>query len=377
MEELPDPDSDGVVDDPYPFYRELRDRYPVHRHPRTGEWLLTRFADVRAAALDPVTFSSEVQPKSHDHMASLDPPRHDRHRAAVAPLFHVRALSALAADVEARCRALLVPLATTGALDLGAEMAAVLPSAVVSAVVGIPDVLAEPFRRLALTVTTLGGTPAVYQAIADLQAMVREALEGHPLPPGGILARLAGGLASRSSDLSARDVVGICTNLVLAGTDTASNLITNAVVLLWRRPDLRRQVASNPALVDPLVEEVLRFESPVQWLSRRTTRPVSLYGVSLPVGSVVRLCFGAANRDERAVDRPDELDPSRSVQRHLAFGCGLHFCLGAPLARLEARSAVTALLAVAPDYAIDEAGLVRIRSSMFRGHEHVPVRAAG
>ena len=283
-DELPDPDGDEVIADPYPFYRALRDEHPVHRHPRTGEYILTRFADVQAAAGDPVTFSSEVQAASHDHMASMDPPRHDRHRASVARLFHVRRIADLQPDIEARAAALLAPLADTGVLDVGSEVAAVLPSHVITALVGIPDELREPFRRLALSITTLGGTAAVYQAIADLQGLARQAVEGYALPEDGILARLVAMTATPASELTMADAIGVCTNLVLAGTDTATNLITTIAVFLSVHPDIRRRLVADRQLVAESVEEMLRLDAPVQWLSRRTTRAVSSTASSCPPG---------------------------------------------------------------------------------------------
>lgn len=376
MTTLPDPDGSEVVEDPYDFYRSLRDDHPLYLHPRTGEYLLTRFADVQAAADDVEGFSSEVRPESHHHFASMDPPRHDVHRAAVAHLFPARRIAELEPGIAARCARLLGPLADGATFDIAGGFAALLPSQVITAMVGLPSDLEEPFRQRALFITTVSTTPAVYDAIGDLQSVIWSAVGRSDLPCQGILGTLLSGTAQAPGVLDTEDIVGICSNLVLAGTDTATNLITSAVVLLHRRPDLRRQLAARPQLLRPAVEELLRFESPVQWLRRRTTRPVRWHGEELPAGALVRLYWGAANRDERVVERPDDFDIGRVPQRHIAFGHGLHFCLGAALARLEVRVALRTLLEVAPDYSIDEGGLVRLASSMFRGYERVRVRTA-
>jgi cytochrome P450 len=305
----------------------------------------------------------------------MDPPRHDVHRSKVARLFTPRAI----ANVEAQLRALTVellgPLVASRRFDLAADFAAVLPCRVISRLVGVPHELEERFRDTALEIGRTAGTDSMFPLMSELEQLTERLVSREfAVEPRTILERLLDG--SDGAELSRDELVGLCTNLVLAGTDTTANLIANAAVLLAERPDVRARLAADTSALPAALEETLRFESPVQWLARRTTRAVTMHGVTIPHDATIRLLWGSANRDEREFDRPDEFVPARRIARHLAFGYGLHYCVGAALARLEARVALEVLLAQAPRYRIDTEGLERLRSSTFRGWEHVPVDAA-
>lgn len=368
------PDSPEVIDNPYPYYRWLRDESPAHYDADGDQYLISRYADVQAIASDWQRFSSETPGQQHDHFASMDPPRHDVHRASVARLFTPARVKRLEESIRRLCLDVFAQRSQEREFDIAQAYAAIIPSQVITKIVGLPTDLQEPFRRQALALTELTGSPQVYDAIMALQEITRSAIaERSTLPEDGILSNL---LDSQSSDgLTGRDVVGICTNLVLAGTDTASNLITNALVLLSERPLLRRALATTPAQIPAFVEEALRVESPVQWLQRTTRDTVRLHGQVIPARSALRLYWGSANRDERVFARPDEVDLQRS-SRHIAFGFGLHFCVGAALARLEVRCAIETVLASAPSYELPAEGRRRLASSIFRGYEHLPFRAA-
>lgn len=367
------PDSPELIENPYPYYRWLRDESPAHYDSKGQQYLISRFADVQAIALDWKAFSSELPGKEHDHFASMDPPRHDVHRASVARLFTPGRVKSLEEYIRQLCGAIFAPASQREVFDIAQEYASVIPSQVITRIVGLPAHLQEPFRRQALAITELTGGPEVYDAIGVLQGLTRAAIADRPaLPKDGILYGL---LDSQSSDgLSERDVVGICTNLVLAGTDTASNVITSALVLLDEQPAVRASLMTNPGQIPAFVEEALRLESPVQWLTRITRDTVRLHDQVLPAGSVLRLYWGSANRDGTVFTAPDEIDLQRA-SRHLAFGHGLHFCVGAALARLEVRVAIETVLAEAPSYQLPEEGRRRVQSSMFRGYEHLPFRA--
>ncbi|MEX2626178.1 MAG: cytochrome P450 [Ilumatobacteraceae bacterium] len=378
-----DPDDPAIVDDPYDFYRMLRERHPVHD---TGsEFLVSCFDDIQTVVLDWQRYSSQTTDDNHDHFASMDPPRHDVHRASVARIFTPRSIAALEPEIRRATDDLLAPLVERGTFDLAAEFASVLPSQVITNIVGVPEELREEYRQKAIAIATTHGAASLYQAMTALQDVTWEALEGdHHVPEGGVLDMLlqsgAGDRDDGDSDgddapLSRAEIVGLCTNLVLAGTDTASNLITNSVMLLDRHPDVREALRDDAELIPVAIEESLRFEAPVQWLRRRTTEPVELHGVELPRGALVRLYWASANRDESVFERADQFDITREQRRHLAFGHGLHFCIGAALARLEARVALEALLAL-PTIRIDPTNTARIPSSMFRGYEHLAVRTA-
>lgn len=373
--DFPHPDADEVVESPYAFYRRLRDESPVHRSEHTGEFLITRFDDVQAVVHDWHRFSSQTTEDNHDHFASMDPPRHDDHRSRVARLFTPRRVAQLEAEISEQCRRLTDPMLAAGTFDIATDLATHLPSRVITQIVGVPADLQEEFRDRALAIATASGIEAIYEAMHALQDVTWRAVDGtHDLPSGQILDTLLRDQdESDPGTLSTREIVGLCTNLVLAGTDTASNLITSAAVIFDREPGLRDRLRDDPESLPRAIEEVLRVESPVQWLRRRTVEAVEMQGVEIPTGSLVRVYWGAANRDDRAFDDAGSFTLDRAEQRHLAFGHGLHFCVGASLARLEAKVALAAVLDV-DGLELDHGGLVRLPSSMFRGYEHVPAR---
>jgi hypothetical protein len=368
-----DPADPFFLDDPYPYYRWLRDVEPVHRHAASGAYLLSRFEDVWEATSNWEAFSSESPVTASKHFASMDPPEHDRLRAAAAPFLAPGRVARLEPEVRALCEELLRPLEAVPRFDLIGEFAAVFPSRVVQRVVGVPGAaLGEDMRRRALGIATAPDSQSMAAIMEELEELSRQVVRGglEPETPGLIQQLRA---QPRESRLADEQLVGICTNLVLAGTDTVANLIGNGIALLERHPDQRRRLAREPGLLPSAIEEMLRFESPAQSLGRRTRTPVRLHGVEIPAGAEVRLMWGAANRDEREFERPEVFDSSRSIRRHLAFGHGIHFCVGAALARLEARVAFEEILARWPEFVVDATGLVRLPSFWVRGYEHLPL----
>jgi len=365
-----DPSDPNFSDDPYAYYRRLRDAEPVHRHAASGAYLLSRFRDVWDATNDWQAFSSVSRLADHKHVAQMDPPEHDRLRGRIARHFTLRASAPLEAEIRAICRERLDPLAGRAEADLVAELAHVMPSRVVQLVLGIPRALEEAVREKALAIAMAPDSATMERQSAELEALAREVVLGRAAPerPG-----LVQQLQAEADPPSEAELIGLCTNVVLAGTDTTSNLLANGLVLLHRHPRARAELAEDFARIPGAIEEMLRFESPVQSLGRRATRAVALHGVEIPAGAEVRLLWGAANRDEREFERPDAFDPRRRMRRHLAFGHGVHVCLGAPLARLEARVAFEEILGRWPGLRVIEAGLVRLRSFWARGYERVPV----
>jgi cytochrome P450 len=371
-----DPADPQFRSDPAAYYRWLRDEAPVHRHPASGAYLLSRFDDVWEATADWQTFSSASPVAKLLHMASMDPPGHDRLRTSVARAFSPAKIAALEPMVRGLCRALLEPLEAEAAsgrpVDLVASFAAIFPSRVIHRLLGVAEAFDEPIRRAALAI---GAARDPESLAARLQAFVAETRKAESVDPGSALGLLP--MLQRESGaeaLSPEEVGGVFSNLVLAGTDTVTNLIGNGLVLLQRDRGARRRLARDPAKIPAAIEEMLRFESPVQSLARRTLRDVSPHGVGIPEGAEVRLLWGAANRDEREFERPDVFDVDRAIRRHLAFGHGIHFCLGAGLARLEARIAFEEILARWPDHEVELAALERLPSLWVRAWERVPVR---
>jgi cytochrome P450 len=363
----------------YDIYRELRDRQPLARSP-AGFWAVSRFADVYAIASDPQTWSSErtviSPPGLVPTIQSLDPPRHDRLRALVSLAFTPSRVRAMAPRVRAVARELLDGFAQTGRADLLAQYARHIPSRVIGEMIGIPGERIPDFLHWTEAMVELPQGKTQSEAIQNPAASIyaefarlldeRRRARRDDLMSALIDARVDG------TELTQEELLGFCFVLVVAGNDTTTNLIANGAVLLAEHPDQRRMLAQDPSLLDGAIEEMLRFESPAQALPRRLTREATLHGQTLPEGAQLFLLFGSANRDEREFEQADRFDVRRRIKRHLAFGQGIHFCLGKSLARLEARVAFEELLARAPEYELT--GPAPWLPSMWaRAHARVPI----
>lgn len=366
-------DDAQYQDDPAAYYRWLRDEQPVHLHEPSGSFFLSRFEDVWRATEDWQTYSSQSPVARLRHMASMDPPDHDRLRACVARHFSPRRIAALEPLIRQTCRSLLEPLASEVRFDLVERFTTRFPSFVIHRLLGVPQALDDAMRSIALDIGAARDTQTLARRMAELSQQAERIVDGEIVPDEpGLLQSLV--REAEAHGLTRAELAGVCSNLILAGTDTVTNLVGNGVVLLARRPEARDRLAHAPQTIPRAVEEMLRFESPVQSLARRLTREVTLHGVTMPRGAEVRLQWGAANRDDREFERADELDVGREIRRHLALGHGTHFCLGAGLARLEARIAFEELLARWPELPVDESALTRLPSLWVRAWERIPFR---
>lgn len=370
-----DANDPQFLSDPADYYRWLRDEQPVHHH-ASGSILVSRYQDVLDATLDWKTYSSKSPVSKLKHMASMDPPEHDRLRTSVARFFAPARIAALEPMIREICRAQLECLADRDRVELVADFSSVFPSRVIHRILGIPSALDDALRHAALAIGGARDSAALSLAMQELEAVTRQLGETSLAEDlAGILRILKG--ESGSARLGEDQIRGVCSNLVLAGTDTVTNLIGNGLVLLERHPEARRALRQQPSLIPKAIEEMLRIESPVQSLARRTTRDHVLHDVGIPAGSEIRLMWGAANRDDREFERADLFDIERNPRRarpHLALGHGIHFCLGAGLARLEARVAFEELLSAWPDYQVDESALARLPSLWVRAWERIPLQ---
>lgn len=378
-----------VIADPYPVYRQLRDHAPVYWSPQASTWVLSRYDDVAAALIDPATYSSASgifpTPPGVD-MTQLflpmlimsDPPRHTQLRHLVSKAFTPRRIAGVEARIQTLVDDLLDQVSGAGTWDFVSGFAGPLPAIVIADMLGVPREDRDRFRTWSTTLIQsnpirgefgpgLDAAAALYEYFSTFLAERR----AHPrddLMTALVQAEVDG------EYLSEEELLGFCLLLLIAGHETTTNLLSNSAVVLAQHPESRRQLADNPALVPAAVEELLRYDSPVQGLGRTLTRQVDLHGQPMKAGDTVLLLFGSANRDDHAFPDADRFDINRRPERQVAFGRGIHFCLGASLARLEARIALQALLARHRDWDVDLDSAVRLRSGPIRGYVSLPVQ---
>jgi cytochrome P450 len=364
------------------IYRELRDRHPVYHNREAGFWALSRFDDVFWAAGEHAALSSEntdITQEGLPQIQQLDPPRHDALRRLAQVAFTPRRVRELEPRIREIARELIRGFAHKGEADLLLDFARHLPSRVIGEMIGVPAERND--QLLAWTEAMVAVPQGVTQAenvrapALEIAAEFARLLEERrrtrrdDLMSALLDARIDG------QSLTPEELLGFCFVLVVAGNDTTTNLIANGALLLARHPDQRRALARDPGLLPAAIEEMLRLETPAHALPRRALRDVERHGAIIPRGALVRLVFAAANLDEREFPDPLRCDIRRPIRRHLAFGQGVHFCLGAQLARAEARIAFEELLARIPEYEVQ--GEPHWQTSVWaRALERLPVRFA-
>lgn len=355
-------------------YRALRDDDPVH-HMHDGTYVLSRFHDVWTAVHDWETFSSDHVAESRvaaPMMIYMDPPRHSSLRAIVSQAFTPRRVADLEPSVRRIVRETLADLPEQ--FDLAHDVAAPIPSRMIAELIGVPEELRETFRtwteaflELASPSDGLDRFVRIYELFAALLDERRRA------PTDDLMSALLAAEVD-GEHLTNDELLGFCFLLLIAGNDTTTSLIGSGAHLLAEHPDQRAALVADPTLIPAAIEEMARLESPAQALPRTAMRDVDLHGVTIPQGSRVLLCWGAANLDEREFPDAERFDITRRAKRHLGFGHGAHYCLGASLARLEARVAFEELLAALPDYRLT-GGEQRYTSTWARAWRTLPIIA--
>lgn len=377
-----------VIDDPYPVYRELRERAPAYWSPTAGSWVLSRYDDVAAALQDPTTYSSASgifpTPPEVDMtelflpmLIMTDPPRHTQLRRIVSRAFTPRRIADLEPHIATLVDDLLDHAPDDGGWDFVARLAGPLPAIVIADMLGVPRADRDQFRTWSTTLIQSNPTRGEFgpglDAAAALYAYFTEFLaERRAAPQADLMSALVHAEVG-GERLSEEELLGFCLLLLVAGHETTTNLLSNSAVVLAHHPEARQGLADDPQLAPAAVEELLRYDSPVQGLSRTLTRPVQLHGERLDAGDTVLLLFGSANRDDHAFPDADRFDIHRAPERQVAFGRGIHFCLGASLARLEARLALQALLRRHRDWDVDLDAAIRLRSGPIRGYASLPL----
>jgi len=391
VSELYDPYSHELHDDPYPVYRTLRDEHPLYYCEARGVWVLSRFDDVWDAVHDPATFCSGqgVFPGMGEYnpdqmlpvMIMMDPPRHTQLRSLVNRAFTRRRIADREEAIRGIARDLVEALADAGGGDLVEDLAKPLPTIVIADLLGVPREDRKAFRHWsdqlvqdnpddpAAATRAMEGGASLIAYFADLIAERRRS------PRDDLLTALITAEIDEKG-LSEDELFGMCVLLLVAGNETTTNLVSNSAVLFAQHPEQWRAIAADVSLLPGAIEECLRFDSPVQALARTLTRTVEIHGQTMEEGEKVLLVYGSANRDEREFSEPDDFDIERTVDRQLAFGHGIHFCLGAPLARLEAQIAYSELLRRSPEWTVT-GDPERMHSGPIRGLSRLPVSLNG
>src|SRR4051794_29082863 len=383
------------IDNPYPYYRALREYAPVHRMPDRA-YLISRYDDCESVYKNARIFSSdkkiEFRPKYGDaplyehHTTSLvfnDPPLHTHVRRAIQMALSNRVIAEMEAGLVALVDRLLDAMARQGRADLIEDFAAAIPVEIIGNLLGVPHADRGPLRGWSLAI--LGALEPVLtdeqlahgnDAVRAFSAYLEGLIENRRSKPGDaekdLLTRLIAG-EHEGRKLSETELTQNCIFILNAGHETTTNLIGNALEIFIRFPAERQRLIDKPELMKSAIEEVLRFESSNQLGNRITTEDTTLGGILMLKGTLITLGIGAANRDADIFPDPDRFDVARNPTRHLAFGSGIHMCAGMSLARLEGRIAIERFLKRFPGYEPDGAH-TRSRRARFRGFTALPVR---
>ena len=343
------------------IYRRLRDECPVYHNAARGFWAISRFEDVWQATtrVDALTTEGIEETETLLPMLNfLDPPRHDRLRQLVSRAFTLRRVGEMEPRVRRLARELLDAFEGRESVDLVADFAEPLPGRLIAEMIGVPPDRRETFlghtRKMLATSPDVSITDAIREPSERIYEEFAQLLDERRHTP---TADLMSALIDAEIDgerLSDEEILGFCYQLIVAGNDTTTALIGNGAVLLAQHPDQRKRLCDAPEGIPAAVEEMLRFEPPAQALPRRSRTEYTLHGVTIPRDERVLLVWAAANLDDREFSEPERFDVTRGAARHLAFGHGIHFCLGASLARLEARIAFEELLGRFPSYRLAE-----------------------
>ena len=383
-----DPYAYEIHEDPYPTYARLRDEAPLYRNDELECWALSRHEDVTNAFKDTTLFSSAygvsldssaTGPNAHRTMSflAMDPPRHGRMRGLVSRGFTPRRVL----DLEPRIRVLthqhLGPALDQGSFDFVGDFAGKLPMDVISEMIGVPAGDRAEVRRLAdLLVHREPGVhdvpPAGVDAALTLAGYYADMLAERRVRPTDDLTSALLAAEVDGDRLDDDEIVGFLFLMVVAGNETTAKLLANAWYWGWRNPDQRAKPFADPGRIPDWVEETLRYDTSSQMLARTATADLDLHGGRIPAGGRVLLLAGSANRDPRAFPDPDHYDLDRDTSAMASFGVGRHFCLGASLARLEARIALEELVERIDDYEVEPEGARRVHSVNVRGFASLP-----
>jgi cytochrome P450 len=386
------PFAPEVKRNPYPYFAHLRDHSPVYWVESLKSWAVSRYDDVAYIAKNTQLFSSapiipailgDQNPVPEvNWMISADPPAHTALRKLVNKAFTPRMVAALEPRIREIVAQLLDQIAEKGGeFDLVHDFSTPLPLMVIAQMLGIEPERYREFKRWSDDMIRATGGEEVSPAererlrgsMDDLRNYFEDAIAERRQHPREDLISALVRAEEDHHQLTAREVLAMCLLLLLGGNETTTNLIGSTVLTLLSHPAELAKVRADLTLVPQMIEEMLRYEAPAQALLRQATADTKIAGSTIPAGSGVMILYGSANRDERQFPNPDVFDVTRNPQEHLAFGFGIHYCIGAPLARLEARIAMDALLRRFPKVALCEQRREWIDSFVVRGPKSLPL----
>ena len=367
--------------DPYPHYARMRSEAPVSFNATLQMWELYRYDDIQAVLADPATFSSDIS--ALQTMATMDPPRHTQLRKLVARAFTSKLLAALEPRIQAITDELLDRVQRAGRMDAISDLAFPLPVTVIAELLGLPVEDRERFKQwsvpaIRVAESELHGRPpepewlAAVDELMDYLGALAEQRRQAPRED------LISGLVHAEVDgqrLTVQEITSTCRLLLIAGFETTANLIGNTVQLLLAHPKDLARARDDDALLLGAIDESLRFHAPFQFFARKATRDVTIGGQQIRAGQLVLTLNASGNRDEAVFDQADTFDIERSPNRHLSFGHGIHYCLGAGLGRMEARIGIGTLVRRLKDLRFDDAAPAeRLQSVVLYGWRTLPLR---
>lgn len=381
-----DPMAPEMVADPYPFYAELRRLGQVSWSERLERWLIAGYDAAVEAARDVSTFSSargvSMRPMGASEAPTIltsDPPDHTRLRRVVSKAFTPRVVADMEPRITEITHTLLDEVQADGRMDLVSAFSYTLPVMVIAEILGVESERRSEFRawsnQLAAGSAGLLDRQTYGQTLKIVSTYFRSVIEERRREPRpDLISRLVAAADSEDHPLTEREMVAFCNVLLVAGNETTTNLISNATAVLLEQPALRDRLAADAALIPAFVEEALRFDAPVQWIHRTIVDDHEFQGQQMRGGQKAMLIWGSANRDEAQFEASETFNIDRQPNDHLTFGLGPHFCLGAPLARLEARVAFRALFERLLNLRADpDRPAVRGKALAFRGYSVLPV----
>jgi cytochrome P450 len=371
--------DEAFITDPYPTYARWQAEQPIWKAEDTGNWVLTRHDDVRSVLRNSAEYSSKAMGEQGNPLPLLtdDPPTHTQLRKLVDRAFTMRMLKLMEDWVEDLAEEMVAGLPGGEPIDIVQALTIPLPVAVISRMMGIPGDRAEDFKRWSDALTgTLAGASVEdrMQDMMEMAAYFQSLIPQRRENPGDDLVSAVVNAEIDGERLTDEQIVGFNILLLIAGNETTTNLLGNLFNVAADQPHVWAQLSEDPALIDAAVEETLRYDAPVQFLMRKALRPMNYHGQDVAVGENVTVVMAAANRDPAVYEQPDQFRLDRRKNHHHTFGFGIHFCIGAPLARMEARLTLRALLKrfgtlSRPEHPPGENE--RVASPLLRGFHHL------